>query len=486
MGMALLALILVAKPWTPEARAQAEGPTPFWRELLALRPTLIGAAIVIVLAVGAGFIWNKQLAGLKEISYGFAIGGALAILAEVCERGYGTRARTMLAPVALGLGAVGATLLADRATLVHTQLGLVLGSAVIAALLAVGGAAGGSWARLSAYYASFLCAASIIGVHRENVIRAARAPVVFGILTVISIALAFGWSDFVQKQRGKPGMSRFWLGVVGAIVFVAGARLIAVRYLFYGNAFWICLGSVVAAAFVTWVLDEEREGEPGAFAIATLIWLAWLTVAFGLLQGYGIALAGLAAASFMFLLGSQKGLVSLGVVVAIAFYRVFLEQYPSEVRAIDIGQHYSVIGLVAGAALPVAVGSWGSRIRNKYAGTQSFLFSLLAGIVALAIILGLNFVIGSRGAVGFLLGLGFASFALGLGGVYRISITGLSSAFAAAMIAGFGYVAPHIGIERETKIRVIGWALAIAVIVLILAEILFRKPKGVAVREDLA
>ena len=205
-----------------------------------------------------------------------------------------------------------------------------------------------------------------------------------------------------------------------------------------------------------------------------------------MLQGFGIGLAALAAASFLFLLGSQKGLVSLGIVVAIAFYRVFLEQYPTEARAIDIGQHYSVIGLVVGAALPIAVGSWGSRIRQKYAGTQSFLFSLLAGIIALSIVLGLNFVIGSRGAVGFLLGLGFASFALGLGGVYRMSITGLSSAFAAAMIAGFGYIAPHIGIERETKIRVIGWALAIPNIVLILAEILFRKPKGVTTSEDLA
>lgn len=483
---ALVSLFLAAKPWTAAKAPSVSGPTPFWNDLLRLRPVLIGIALVALSAIGAAWISSKSLSGILPASYGFAIGAAMAALAEICERGFGNRAQSLIAPIGIATGAVGATLLAPRGMLVPLQLGIVFGSGLGAALLDTAPRTQVSWARLSCIFAACISGASIIGFHRTAVERAARVPVVFALLAIVSIALAFGWRDFTQTQRGGAGVSKFWTYIIGGVVFIAGARLISVRYLYYGNSFWIALGSVTAAGFVAWVLSDESEDEPGPFAIATLIWLGWTTVAYGLLQGFGVGIAAVTGIFALFLIGSMRGLLSFGIVLALVFYRVFLEQYSSAARAIDIGQTYSVIGIVAGAALPIAVLGWVAGIRQRYSGTLKFLLTLLAVLIAISTALLMSFVVGPRGAVGFMAGLGLAAFSLGLGGSSRAGILSAIAGFASVMTIGFGYLAPYLGVERDMKIKYLGWALGGVIIVVIGAELLMRRPKDVGVRENIA
>ena len=51
----------------------------------------------------------------------------------------------------------------------------------------------------------------------------------------------------------------------------------------------------------------------------------------------------------------------------------------------------------------------------------------------------------------------------------------LASGIGAATLAAFGYVAPHLFVERDTKIRFLGWSLGIAVLLLLIAEYLLGR-----------
>jgi hypothetical protein len=488
IGAALLALMATARPWSASARAErvSLGPTQFWQDLIELRPLVLGSAALAAVAALAGALWGEKLPGMREVGYGVVIGALHATLAEVCGLALADRAKTLLAPLGLAVGFVGAASLASADILAQVLLGLVLGSSLTAALLSMGSKRTPGWGRLSAFYGTALSLACLLGLHREGVARASEAPVAIGVFAVIAVGVAYAVTEFVQKQRGKDGLSPFWGGLVGLLVLSAGAKLMADRYLFLGQAAWVCIGALVAAWFVCWVIPDEREHDAGSFAIAGLIWLAWTTVAFGLMQGYGIALSGLCAASFIYLMDARRAMVSLGIVMAISFYRLFLQEYPKEARAIDIGQQYAVMGLFVGAALPIALGSWGAKIRDGFKGFSGFGIAVLAGLVGIGIVLGLSFVIGSRGAVGFLIGLGVSAFALGLGGAFRFGIVSLSSGLAAALVIGFGHIVPYITLEREAKIRLLGWALGIAVLILLLAELLLRRPNKVVASEEMA
>jgi len=456
-----------------EARKPVTGaPTAFWTELQAMRPATVGLLVIALLAISVAWHFDETPAA----GVGFAIGALAALVAHIAERPLDGPTHLGIVPIGLATAAVGATLFAEKAWRIDLQLGLVIGASLSTSLLRVGTRGPSGWPGLTSIFSASLAAASIIGSFRANVERAALVPILVGIIAVIACALALLWRQFADRQRGERGLSVFWVGLIGALALIGGAKLIAVKYLFLGNFFLVCAGAVITAASVSWVLSDDREHDPGTFAIASLVWLAWATIAFGLLQGLGVGVSVVAACSVLLLIDAKRAITSIGILVAISFYRVFLELYPAESRSIDIGQQYSVMGLMVGAALPIALSRWGARICEAFLGMRSFFITGVAALVIAGLLAAVPFVLGSRGVVGLVVGSGLAGFCLGIGGSFRAGLVSLSAGLSSFAILAFGYLSPHVGLEREAKIRLLGWGIAVAIAILVLAELLARRP----------
>lgn len=475
IAIAAAVLILSARPRPGGATTpgSAGGPTQFWLDMAAAKTPLLGTLAIGALALAAGYIWESQLPGLSSVGTGIAIGALMAACAHVLELALSSSSSTLLPTLAIAAGFVGAALLGKGS--VQVLLGLVFGAASGAGVLSLSGGRG-TWARNTTFLAGILAGATALGLLRGDEARYMQTPIVFACAALFAALLTHAAVEFIRKQSGDRGVSPLLGAGIAVILLIAAAKVIAARYLFLNAAFICMAGAILSAALAAWIISDDREDDPGSFAIASIIWVSWVIVAFGLLQGFGVAISAAAAATLLVAIDSRRALTSLGIVLAIVFYRIFLELYPAESRAIDIGQQYAVIGLLIGAALPLATAGWAAKVRANYSGLGAVSLSFIAGVVLLLAVCGLSFVIGSRGAVGFVVGLGVAIFAQGIAGKFRLAVPAIVCGLGSAMLLSFNYISPHIGLERETKIRVLAWALGALVVVLILAEMLSRRP----------
>ena len=470
IGVAVLSLLLDSWLWSGRSKtADDAGPTRFWKEVQSLSAGFSTALVVVVIGLLAGWYY-----GAVPLAGGAALGAFAAAVANIAERPLGEAFRPLVVPAGLATGAIGATLLAAPADRLPLQLGTIIGGAVTAGILRASSPSPVRWPYLTTVFIAAVGSAAAIGQFRGNVDRAAATPIVLAVAATLIIGVAAAWRGFSDKQRGKAAGAHS-TAVIGGLLLIGAGKLISSRYLFLNDAFLVIAGSVVTAAFVAFVVSDARGRDAGMFALGSLLWLAWATIAFGLMHGFGIGLFAVSSAAYLLLMDARAALSSLGIVVAMSFYRLFLEMFPAESRSIDVGQQYSVMGLLFGAALPIALVNWGAGIANRLRGKAAPAVVCVGGLIALCLIVALPFVLGSRGTIGFVMGLGFASLCLGIGGPGRISVFNLASGIGAATLAAFGYVAPHLFVERDTKIRFLGWSLGIAVLLLLIAEYLLGR-----------
>jgi hypothetical protein len=472
MAIAAAALALVDTT-RPSGERQPEqsvaGPSLFWQEWASIRfalATCLGAGIA---AAAAGYFWKDSAMGLDFVGYGVLIGAVLVCLAETFERAL--KGTTPSAPIGLATAACGVVLLFEDGR-DFVWLGLAFGASVLSALT---GSARYRWSRIAAISVAALCAASILGMHRSDISRAVGAPTLVAVMATVALVLAHSLGKFASRQAGRVQVAYRWQITVGLLALIGGAKLIAAKYIFLNDFFLTVAGGVLSAAFVVWSLRDDEESSVGAYAISTLIWLAWATVAFGLLKGYGVAISAFVGAVVASLAGAHKAMVSVCLLVAYSLYRVFLEQYASDARAVDISQHYAIIGIVAGATLPIALAQWGAAVRSKYASTAGITVNLAGGIIAIAIIVGACFVVGPRGSVGLMVGFALASVAMSLGGNFGLAAAVLSCGFAAFLTIAFGHISDKLMIDRDSKTQYLLYAIAAALVLLWSGTALLRK-----------
>ena len=200
--------------------------------------------------------------------------------------------------------------------------------------------------------------------------------------------------------------------VVGVLATLAG--LVAAKGLGEeGLTLGAALGAV--AGVVLALLMPEEEGESSRVGLATVVGVGLATVAFGLGRGLGMGIAALAAVGVLLAVDRRRAVLALGPLMGLVMFRVLREAGTGATRALDIGQHYTLLALVLGLALPLLPTDW-------LRGRASALGAGLWGIVLLAAPPLVVVALGMRGGVGFVVGLGVS----GLVQAFRIVDRGLA------------------------------------------------------------
>jgi hypothetical protein len=211
--------------------------------------------------------------------------------------------------------------------------------------------------------------------------------------------------------------------------------------------------------------------------LANVIWIAGAAVAFSVNLGYGMAIAILGGVALLALLGSVRGLMTAAVVLAILVYRLFREIHPEGARSLDIGQHYTMVGIALGALIPLLPIEWGrgrTALRSMQAGVGAMLWLLvLVGTpVAAAVMLG------SKGAIGMVVGFSFAAVVDSLRSVVSLAPAGVAVGLGAVTALSYGWLSPWMDLERAQKQHAL---IYIAITVAVLAGAIYavsRQPKA--------
>ena len=398
------------------------------------RAYLIAAVVLPILVFVATLpSYGKFFAEGQGLGKGFLLGAVCALLAAwvplLAGEGGEIRRRigaTVAAPCGMGLVAAVTPLLMLRASLLDTLLGAAIGWFCVMFLVLLGMLQRGDDAERPGVlslvtgtgFAILTCAAAALGEMRGTVDLTATSTVswsVLGMVFAAGVPLALLLSGILNAGLTMvfgqmPGMSglartgetilpdalsrqtalRLWRLALASVVLLALGKLLAARVVDTENhklalhIFQVMALGLFGGAAAWWVaasgrrLERETPGNAGAIAwqnnaVAALLLLAGIMVAFQMLAGFGVGLLLIGAwltisLSVVFAQEPEAGendtpsaepsavaanLLRLGLMgVALLLYRVFTSRFESELRGVSLTDQYAAFGLLLGAVLP--------------------------------------------------------------------------------------------------------------------------------------
>lgn len=255
-------------------------------------------------------------------------------------------------------------------------------------------------ASMTAIGGAVVAAATVMGRYGGEQPSYMHAGVAIGIGAALLGVLSQGLAKIDSNQK-------LWIPVAVRLLGLGMAYAIGKVYLGLHDA-WVCMALALAAGTAVWAaVPSDDTLEPGRSALACIIWIGLGTLAFGLARGFGMSLALALAAGIHLVLGEKKALTTCGPLLGLVLYRVFREAHLDASRALDLGQHYALIGFAIGAALPLFPERWWSTkpANDLIQGLGGLLWTAIwAGAPFLAALL-----LGPKGVVGFVVGAGFSS-----------------------------------------------------------------------------
>lgn len=447
LGMAALGAVTAGVAWFLSPQRSSR---PLAVSSMAVK--LVGTAAV--LAVGAQMLIHRQVHELGvdsgrsvALAWGLLVGFVLIFVVHLLGRW-----RELNAAVSLGLaGAAVATL----GLVVPEDGGRALAAAAVAAGVSCVSLRGAAESRTGLL---FLFAALSGIMAREAV---AYSPT-WQVGVVFTLAGAVG--ACAQAALAPRAHRYVALSVAFAAALGIGA-LGAYRYLYLGDLFMLLLaGMAVGAALL--IVGEEDSTPPNAvrLLLCALIVLGAGAWAFSLRHGFGMSTLLVSSGVAAVLLGSSRAQALLSPLLSLVLLRVFIE-WTGGGSAVDLAQHYVLMGFAAGALLPLVAVQWDERGVAAWAGT--LWQALVVGVPALAAVF-----LGKPGASGFLFGLmlcPIASLLLGgkdkeyLGGWDGMSPTLLCGC--AGLVVVFAITATPEGlVSRSAKVSALLFALAAIVV----------------------
>lgn len=408
---------------------------------------LAAAVLLALLAVGAGFVWNEPLRDLLPTAYGFAAGVGVVLLSALLVARPGQPKEPLALPLALGAFGAGLWTLLAESVREPYQLGAAAGAGMAGWLLSLGGR--GSAAARTGLILGLAVAVDILG-SRGMGGNCDHAGSVLALVAALATLLAVG----LPRRPESAGSMRLVGAAVGIVVFALGGWLLATRHLFL-NDIWILFGgAALAAVLVAWLVpDEVQEGSVN-FILSVVVWLGVATLSFGLRKGFGMSICALGGAATLTLLGRTRALLTLGPLAMLAIYRIFREMHTDASRALDIGQHYALVGIAIGILLPLMASEW---VAHRKSDTKASLagFLWMPGLLTVPYLAGV--VLAAKGYVGVLAGLGFASVVEGLKGAVRLNGMALQLGLGFAMAGGYRWLSSKVDLAREDKIAALTW-----------------------------
>lgn len=438
-------------PWAALALAAAawfmrDGEKDAAGEKTALS-TQAAALLLAILTVGAGFVWKEPMRDFLPTTYGFAAGVVLVLLASFLGGTKGQPSNAMAAPVALGVFGAAVWTLVPLASREPYQLGAAAGAGLAAWLLSMGTSS--SWASRAGFTLILAVSADILGTRGMGG-NSDHAGSILGLVAAIAVVISVG----IPKRPENADKMRA-VGVASAAILVAlGGWLMGTRHLFLNDVWVLFAGSTAAALIVGWLVPDRVEKSSFGFILAVVVWLGLATLAFGLRKGFGMSICLLGGMAMLTAMGRTRALLTLGPLAMLVFYRVFRELHTDASRALDIGQHYALVGIVIGLALPILASEWSqSRRGNPKESAAAFLWC--PAFLAVPFVSGV--VLAAKGYVGVLAGLGFGSVVDGLKGGIRLDTLALQSGLAMAMVAGYRWLGSKVDLAREEKVATLTW-----------------------------
>ncbi|MEA2552281.1 MAG: hypothetical protein QOJ65_457 [Fimbriimonadaceae bacterium] len=415
---------------------------------------VLGACIILFLLA---FIWK----GWDSDATHAAIGLVLGAIGTTAARSV-PRAGRLLASIALAAACSGLLLWAPAEWRLLAQLGAIAGAALASWLLEVRSASLVS----SAIFPISL--AAIVAVDALGA-KAMAADAFTSSGTVLGVAAAAaGVLALLASLRGvKSGVQQ----IIGVALLALAGVVVGYRYLGTRDAWILFVAGVVLAVVVNWFMDDESDDSLRPL-IAAVMWIGLATVAFALRRGYGMSLSLLGGTSTLLLLGNSRGLLTLGPLAGLVMYRVFREEHVNATRALDIGQHYALVGLAIGALLPLLPTEW-LKGREAISGPRLPSAAVLWLVLVTAAPMGIAIVMGPKGVVGFVAGLGFSALLESIRYTRSLQPLSLGLGLSAATTIVFRFLGDNTSMTREEKIGILlplAGALAVLVIVLLIVS----------------
>lgn len=429
------------------------------------KPSVLPAALALV-ALICGYFWRSDYPNLLPAAIAFAVGVAWSMAATFAE---GMRAANGAAAAGLAAAAAGFAQWVDPSYLSAVQLGLVAGMAL------------GAWSSAgiktfslplsTALFTATFVAGDFMGAkalsNEPGSHFGSMAGLAVGIAGLVALLPA-------RAEKRADGSLPFLPGWLAVVLLLAFGYVVGGRFLEGTTAWMIFDGAVIAAAILHWVIRPEGKDDTLSFLIATVIWIGIATLAFSYEKGFGMAIAMIGAAATFLLLGNSRALLSTGPLLGLVFYRVLREAFPETSRALDIGQHYAVIGLAFGLVLSLLPVDW----VNRRSGTNAL---SITGRLVWAVILALAcpalaVVLGAKGMVGMVAGLGFAALVDGLRGGTGLITMVVGVALAAMTTLSYGWLTNLLDLTRESKQTAFFWIGGVGVVLAIVLS-LFSKPE---------
>ncbi|MCC7229441.1 MAG: hypothetical protein IT203_03540 [Fimbriimonadaceae bacterium] len=435
-----------------------------------VRPTRSGfpaPVLLVLIALASGWYWRADYANLLPCAIAFGVGIALMGICRILE---GLRSGWAAAP-GLAAAIAGFAGWLDPSYQFEAQLALIAGLAIGAwsitdSVRKVGLPVG------TALLASLFIATDLMGKKGLASDAGAISGTMLGLALAVSALLANVANKGGDREKESLGAmaSLVAIGVLVILGYVVGARLVE------SQAAWLIFGgSILAGGVLNWVVRPDGRDDTLSFLFGGIIWIGIATLAFSYLKGFGIAIAAIGAVGTLMILGNPRALLSTGPLLGLAFYRVLREAHPEATRALDIGQHYAVIGIAIGMVSALLPSEWLATRSESVArfGLGRVLWALTIGLIPIAMAV----VLGAKGIVGFVVGLGFAALVEGLRNGSNLLPLLMTGGMAALVATSYGWLENLLDMTRESKQAAFYWMAGVGAVLAILIAMV-SKPEG--------
>lgn len=410
-------------------------------------------ALGIALAI-AGFSQQNIQPSAWHAGLGALMGLAFAALLGFVGSRFDSVHQNRLGPAALGLAAMGLTLLFPPEFRPALPLGAVLGMGAGAWILAFTPT---HWPSVATLSASAALAVNALGQYSGGDTLSGA-----GVLLGAGVVLAMLVAHFVFPPKDGHGPQPLSL-LVGGVAAAAAVWLLASNAMGQPTLAQAAVAGVAVGLVSVWLVPKESNDDHLGLAITFVTGLGLATFAFGVGKGFGMAGALLGAWLVTLIAGNGRAAAGLAPLAGLVVYRLMREMHPDASKALDIGQHYGLVGLMVGLSIPLLAMAWFKR-QGESEPRKTAMGALLWAIVLLVIPVAGAIVLGAKGYVGLMAGVGIGGAVAALAGYASEKSLALAMSLSAGLAVQYAWLQTRLDLTRDEKVQALGLSAAILVI----------------------